>query len=67
MVAPKEDNDLEELAFPDDLTASSLRSSSPVGGGPHPFFLGVRLCLVSVLTRQMVSLCALPLVIVLCL
>lgn len=59
IIALKEDNALEELTFIDGLTASSLCSSSLVEGGPYPFFLGVQLCLVSVLTNSL-SLCSPP-------
>ena len=54
--------DPEELTYVNDLTASLLRSSS-LWGCPHPFSLGVHLCIASVSTKQTVSLCALPLVV----
>ena len=64
----KEDKDLEELTYKNDLTTSFLCSSS-LGGRPQPFFLGVHFCLASILTKQTISLCspthsyALPLII----
>ena len=63
---PEVNRDPEELPYMHDLTAPLLRSSS-LGGRPHPSSPGVHLCLATVLTKQTVSLCALPLVVVLCL
>ena len=62
----KINKDSEEPTYINGLTISLLRFSS-LGGRPHPFSLGMHLCLASILTQQTVSLCALPLVIVLCL
>ena len=61
IIGLEEDNNLEELTYINDLTASLLCSL----GGPHIFSLGVNLCLASVSTKETVSLCAGPLVIVL--
>ena len=58
----KVNQDPEELTYVNDLPASLLRSSS-LWGCPHPFSLGVHLCIASVSTKQTVSLCALPLVV----
>ena len=63
---PEMNRDPEELPHISDLTASLLGSSS-LWGRSHPSSPGVHLCLASVLTKQTVSLCALPLVVVLCL
>ena len=60
----KEDKDPEELPYINDL-ATFLLCSSSQGEGSHPFSLGVHLCLASVLTKQTVSLYALPLVVML--
>ena len=51
----------EELNYINDLSTSSLHSSS-LGGCPHPYSLDVHLCLVSVSSKQTISLFALPLV-----
>ena len=56
---------MEELPFINDLTASSLFST--LGRCPHPFSPGVHLCLASGSSKQTVSLCAVPLVSLLCL
>ena len=58
----KVNQDPEELTYVNDLTASLLRSSS-LWGCPHPFSLGVHLCIASVSTKQTVSLCALLLIV----
>ena len=55
---------LEELTHINDLSSCLLCSSSLVGC-PHPLSPDVYLCLASILTKQTVSLYALPLVVVL--
>ena len=49
----------EELNYINDLSTSSLHSSS-LGGCPHPYSLDAHLCLVSVSSKQTISLFALP-------
>ena len=66
IIGLKKDKGLEELTYINDLTISLLGSSS-LGGCPHPLFLGVDICLASISTKQIVSLCALSRVVVLCL
>ena len=63
---PKVNKGPEEVPYINDLPASLLSSSS-LGGMLHPFSWCEHLCLASVLPKQTVSLCALPLVVVLCL
>ena len=58
----KVNKDPEELPYINDLIASLLSSSS-LGGQSHLFSVGVHLVLASVLTKQTISLCALPLVV----
>ena len=57
----KINKDPEDLPYINDLIASLLRSSS-LRGQSHPFSAGVHLFLASVLTKQTISVCALPLV-----
>ena len=66
IIGLKKDKGPEELTHINNLTTSLLGSSS-LGGCPHPLSLGVDLCFASISTKQIVSLCALPHVVVLCL
>ena len=63
---PKVNKEPAELTYIDDFTASLLPSSS-LGRTPTPLLSSGHLCPASVLSKQTVSLCALPLVVVLCL